>query len=33
MIESKLGTVKFTKEKYELCELLHCSKEDIDNTV
>ena len=33
MIESKLGTVKFTKANYELCDLLHCSKEDIDATV
>lgn len=30
MIQSKLGEVKITRPNYELCELLDCSKTDVD---
>ena len=33
MIESHLGKVKLTKANYDLCDLLHCSKEDMDATI
>ena len=33
MIQSKLGEVKLTKPNYQLCELLQCSKEDVDISV
>lgn len=33
MIQTKLGEVKLTKPNYQLCNLLQCSKEDVDITV
>ena len=33
MIKSKLGEVKLTKPNYELCDILDCSKEEVDATV
>ena len=33
MIKSTLGTVKLTKANYELCELLDCTKSDVDISV
>ena len=33
MIESRLGKVSLTKENYNLCDMLHCSKEDVDSVV
>lgn len=33
MIVTKLGTVKLTKPNYQLCDLLQCSKEDVDIAV
>lgn len=33
MIETKLGVTKITKANYRLCNLLNCSKEDVDITV
>ena len=33
MIQTKLGEVKLTKPNYKLCDLLQCSKEDVDIVV
>lgn len=33
MIQSKLGEVKITRPNYELCNILNCSKSDVDNVV
>ena len=33
MIQSKLGEVKLTKPNYQLCDLLQCSKADVDIAV
>ena len=33
MIQAKLGEVKITKPNYQLCDLLQCSKGDVDATV
>lgn len=33
MIQSKLGEVKITRPNYELCEVLDCSKHDVDKIV
>lgn len=33
MIETKLGETKITKANYKLCNLLNCSKEDVDIAV
>lgn len=33
MIQAKLGAVKLIKPNYQLCELLQCSKEDVDIAV
>lgn len=33
MIQSKLGEVKLTKPNYQLCDLLQCSKSDVDIAV
>ena len=33
MILSKLGEVKLTKPNYQLCDLLQCSKSEVDTAV
>ena len=33
MIETKMGETKITKPNYKLCNLLSCSKEDVDIAV
>lgn len=33
MIETKLGETKITEANYKLCNLLNCSKEDVDVAV
>ena len=33
MIETKLGEVKLTKPNYKLCDLLQCSKSEVDIVV
>ena len=33
MIKSTLGKVKLTQPNYELCELLDCTKEEVDRIV
>ena len=33
MIQSKLGEVKITQPNYELCDVLSCTKEDVDMSV
>lgn len=33
MIQAKMGFVKLTKPNYKLCDLLQCSKQDVDLVV
>lgn len=33
MIETKMGETKITKPNYKLCDLLNCSKKDVDIAV
>lgn len=33
MIQSKFGAVKLTRPDYDLCDILSCSKEDVDHVV
>lgn len=33
MIKSNLGKVTFPRANYDLCDTLHCSKEDLDRLI